>query len=82
MYAVDALRLMPVAKITRDGLCAITLLTAVLWGFIFVERLTVSQARADADRAIREIRALQFRKHATPVAAPVFRPPVQRPVIG
>ena len=50
-------------RITRQGLCSIALLTGILWGCIVVERRTIAHARADADHALSEIRALQLKKH-------------------
>lgn len=57
-------------RITRQGLCTIALLTGVLWSCILVEHRTVTHARAEADRALSEIRALQVRKHIVPVTSP------------
>lgn len=73
---------MPVMKITRQGLCSIAVLTAVLWGCIVVERRTVVRARANAYHALGEIHRLQLKRHLVPVAAPESRPDPQRPAIG
>jgi hypothetical protein len=73
---------MPLAKITGEGLCSIAVLTGILWGCIFVERLTVAHARADGNRALEEIRALQVRKNTVPAAKPQLRRPAARPAIG
>jgi len=67
---------MPLLKITGQGLCSIAALTGVLWGCIFMEQLTVARARASAQQALQEIRALQHKKSAQPAAAPV---PAQQP---
>jgi hypothetical protein len=69
-------------RITSQGLCSITLLTGVLWGCLVVEKLTVVHARANADRALSEIRALQLKKRILPAAAPVERPRATRPALG
>lgn len=69
-------------KITNQGLCSIALLTGALWGCILVEKLTIAHARADADRALSEIRALQLKKHILPAASPVERPKRARPALG
>jgi hypothetical protein len=69
-------------KITRQGLCSIALLTGVLWGCIMVEKRTVEHARADADRALSEIRALQLKKHIVPAALPAERPRPAKPALG
>ena len=73
---------MPLIKITRQGLCSIAVSTALLWGCIFVERLTVARAREDAYRALQEIRELQIKKQVIPAAVPGFRPQPARPAVG
>jgi hypothetical protein len=69
-------------RITSQGLCSIALLTGVLWGCLLVEKLTVSHARAEADRALSEIRALQLKKRILPAAAPTERRRPARPDLG
>jgi hypothetical protein len=69
-------------RITSQGLCSIALLTAVLWGCIVAEKRTIAHARAEADRALSEIRALQLKKHIVPAAAPVERSRQARPSLG
>ena len=69
-------------RITSQGLCSIALLTGVLWGCLLVEKLTVAHARAEADRALSEIRALRLKKHILPAAAPAERPRPARPDLG
>jgi hypothetical protein len=73
---------MPVMKITRQGLCSIAVLTAVLWGCIVLERLTVLRSRANAYHALDQIHRLQLKKRLIPVAAPELRHDSQRPAIG
>ena len=73
---------MPVMKITRQGLCSIAVLTALLWGCIVVERLTVLRARANAYHALDEIHSLQLKRRLIPVTAPESRPDSQRSAIG
>lgn len=63
---------MPVMKISRQGLCSIAVLTGILWGCLFAERLAVTRARVDAYRAIDEIRALQLKKSMIPAATPAL----------
>jgi hypothetical protein len=63
-------RQMPLIKITGQGLYSIAALTAILWGCLIVERLTIVHARADGDRALEQIRALQLKKGIFPAAAP------------
>ena len=64
---------MPLMKITGQGLCSIAALTAILWGCLIVERLTMAHARAEGDRALEQIRALQIKKGIFPAAAPAWR---------
>jgi hypothetical protein len=69
-------------NITGQGLCSIALLTAILWGCIFVERLTVARAREDASSALEQIRALQLKKRVVPAASPAFGRQSARPAVG
>ena len=73
---------MPVMKITRQGLFLIAVLTALLWGCIVLERLTVLHARANAYHALDEIHRLQLKRHLVPVTAPESRPDSHRTAIG
>jgi hypothetical protein len=66
-------------KITRQGLCSIAVLTALLWGCIVVERLTVLRARANAYHALDQIHRLQMKRHLVPVTAPESRPQLATP---
>jgi hypothetical protein len=70
MDVVGKLRRMPLVKITGHGLWSITALTTVLWGCIFLERLTVEHARENGLRALEQIRVLQMKRHAQPAASP------------
>ncbi len=79
---VGAFRTIPIMKITRQGLCSIALLTAVLWGCILMERRNIAHARADAYRALDEIRVLQLKKHMVPATAPSFPSRSYRPAAG
>jgi hypothetical protein len=63
---------MPMMKISRQGLSTIAVLTALLWGCLFVEKFTVAHARMDGYRALDEIRALQLKKHMIPVSTPAM----------
>jgi hypothetical protein len=69
-------------KITRQGLFLIAVLTALLWGCIVLERLTVVRARANAYHALDEIHRLQLKRHLVPVTAPESRPDAHRTAIG
>ena len=65
---------MAIAKITGQGLTAIGISVALLWGCFISERLIVRQANVKASRALQEIRTMRLRKHSQPVSAPVVRP--------
>jgi len=69
-------------RTTGPGLATIAVLTIILWGCILAEHWTVAHARADAYRALSEIRALQLKKHIVPAAAPVRPQREVRPEIG
>jgi histidinol-phosphate/aromatic aminotransferase/cobyric acid decarboxylase-like protein len=61
---------MPIAKITGQGLSAIALSVALLWGFCAEERLLVRRASEERARVLRELKRLQ---HSTPPSAAPFR---------
>jgi len=69
-------------RITGPGLVTIAILTCILWGCIFIEQRTLTHARAEAYRALSEIRALQLKKHIVPAATPAQPPRPARPEIG
>jgi len=69
-------------KITGPGLWAIATLTAILWGCFFLERQTVTRARANGYRALDEIRVLQQRKHLVPASSPVLTHRPSGPAVG
>ena len=69
-------------EISHEGLCSIAMLTAILWGCLFVEKLTVASARADAYRALDQIRALQLKKRIIPAATPALPRQQSAPVLG
>jgi hypothetical protein len=66
---------MPIAKITGQGLAAIALSVALLWGVFVGERLTVRQAQAQQARVMRELQQLQRYHRTEPVSAPTPRLP-------
>jgi len=63
-------------------LCSIAALTAVLWGCLVMEKRTIAHARAEADRALSEIRALQLKKRIMPAKSPSEQPHPVTPVLG
>jgi len=69
-------------RITAPGLATIAVLTTILWGCLVAEHWTVAHARAEAYRALSEIRALQLKKNIVPAAAPVSPQRGVRPEIG
>jgi hypothetical protein len=60
---------MPVVKITGQGLSAIALSVALLWGFWIGERLTAQRATEARTRALHDLRKL--RRQAVPAAEPI-----------
>ena len=74
---------MPIAKITGQGLAAIALSVALLWGVFVGERLTVRQAQAQQARVMRELQELQRFHRAEPVSTPTPRiPRPERVTVG
>ena len=73
---------MPVMKITGQGLCLIAAVTAILWGCIVAEKLTVAHAQSSGRRALEEIRALELKKRVVPAVSPLVRPRPSRPIDG
>ncbi len=61
---------MPIAKITRQGVAAIALAVALLWGCLLVEHFELRHALAQRARVLRELRELQRRGGPVPVSAP------------
>jgi hypothetical protein len=68
---------MPIAKITGQGLGAIALAVALLWGCFVGEQLTVKHAAALQSRVMLDLHRLQRNRQAEPVSTP--RPSVPRP---
>jgi hypothetical protein len=65
---------MPIAKITRQGLAAIALSVALLWGCIIVEHLQQRDAFVERARVMRELQLLQRPAPKTPLQTPVSVP--------
>jgi hypothetical protein len=55
---------MAIATITKQGLAAIAILVAILWGCLVSERLTVERANQEMGRVLREMH------RPTPAALP------------
>jgi hypothetical protein len=75
---------MAIMKITGQGLAAIALSVAALWGCFLGEQLTLRQARQERARVIRDIRRLQRRaQQPQPAATPSpSTPRPQRAILG
>jgi hypothetical protein len=71
-------RLMPIAKITGQGLAAIALSVLLLWSCFVGAHLTVKRAVAQQAQVMRELHQLQRDRQAQPVSAP--RPQGTHPV--
>ena len=62
---------MPIAKITGQGLCAIGLSVALLWGCLLGERLMLRRAATERVRVLREIKQLRRQPRTIPVRLPM-----------
>jgi hypothetical protein len=79
LYEKPEERLMPIAKITGQGLAAIACSVALLWGFIAGEKLTVRHARKEYAQTMRDLRQLQLRTQPVSMPAPAPAPQSPRP---
>lgn len=61
---------MPIAKITRQGVAAIAMAVALLWGFVLLDHVEREKALALHARVLRELRELQRRGVPVPVSVP------------
>lgn len=61
---------MAITKITGHGLATITVLVAILWGSLFLERTIIRRAQIQHYRALRDIRTMQLRKGIQPASTP------------
>ena len=61
---------MPIVKITGQGLSAIALSVALLWGCVMGERVAARRAFSERARVLREISRMQRRRRSQPVSAP------------
>ncbi|MBM3774836.1 MAG: hypothetical protein FJW37_06675 [Acidobacteria bacterium] len=71
---------MAIARITGQGLATIAALVVLLWISIFAERALVRRAQMETRESLRQIRSLEWKRQASPVAAPRTRP--ARPAPG
>ena len=61
---------MPIVKITGQGLSAIALSVALLWGCLISERVTARQAFAERAKVLREVSRMQRRQRTQPASTP------------
>ena len=61
---------MPIVKITGQGLSAIALLVALLWGCVMGERVAARRAFSERAKVLREISRMQRRRRTQPVSTP------------
>ena len=74
---------MPIAKITGQGLAAIAVSVAILWGCLIGQRVMLREAYAERVRVMREVRLLQRRQQPVPVSLPApHRMPRARTTMG
>ena len=64
---------MPILKITGQGLAAIALSVALLWGCWIEERALTRRAHAERARVLRDLEMLQRTQRPQPVFNPVPR---------
>jgi hypothetical protein len=61
---------MPIIKITGQGLSAIALSVALLWGCVIGERVTARRAFSERAKVLRDISRMRRRERSQPVSAP------------
>ncbi len=66
---------MPIVKITGQGLSAIALSVALLWGCVIGERVTARRAFLERAKVLRDVSRMQRRQPTQPVSAPGPRIP-------
>ena len=74
---------MPIVKITGQGLSAIALSVALLWGLLIAERYVSRKAGEGRAQALEEIRRMQRPSAPQPVSVPLPHPaPAAKPALG
>jgi hypothetical protein len=61
---------MPIIKITGQGLSAIAVSVALLWGCIIGEGVTARRAFSERAKVLRELSRMQRRPRTQPVSSP------------
>ncbi|MDR3703954.1 MAG: hypothetical protein P4L56_30175 [Candidatus Sulfopaludibacter sp.] len=64
---------MPVVKITGQGLAAIALSVALLWGCWIETRVTMDRSRAERARVLHDLKLLRQERRPEPVSLPAAR---------
>jgi hypothetical protein len=62
---------MQIAKITGQGLAAISLSVGLLWTLVVAQCATEQRASAERAHVLRDVRLLRQEHQATPVASPL-----------
>lgn len=73
---------MAIAKITGEGLAAIAVAVALLWGCILVEDSVTKGARRQTARVLLDLRKLRDGGRVVPASQPLHWPAIPRPVAG
>jgi hypothetical protein len=63
-------RPMPIVKITGQGLSAIALSVALLWGCLIAERVAARRAFSERAKVLRDVSRMRRRQRTQPVSAP------------
>ena len=61
---------MPIVKITGQGLSAIALSVALLWGCVMGERVASRRAFSERAKVLREVSRMQRRQRTQPASTP------------
>jgi hypothetical protein len=61
---------MPIMKITRQGLSAIALAVALLWGCVLGQRVASRRALLERTQVLRDLSRMKRRQRTQPVSAP------------
>jgi hypothetical protein len=73
---------MPIARITGQGLTAIAISVALLWGCLVSERVIVNRANQEASRTLRDLRVMRQHRRTIPVSVPAPLLAPVRPAVG
>jgi len=74
---------MPIAKITGQGLAAIGVSVALLWGCVIGQRSMLREAYSERVRVMREVQLLHLRQQPVPVSLPApHRAPRSHTTVG